>query len=71
MQETKEVIKQVKKIEITTKHLVDGLISGNYHSIFKGQGLEICPQIARKTPEVLVNMVPPSLLQLIHLRFNC
>jgi uncharacterized protein (DUF58 family) len=40
MQETKEIIKQVRKIEISTKHLVDGLISGNYHSIFKGNGIE-------------------------------
>jgi len=40
MQETKDIIKQVKKIEITTKHLVDGIIAGNYHSIFKGQGIE-------------------------------
>lgn len=35
-----EILKQVKKIEITTKNLVDGLISGNYHSVFKGQGIE-------------------------------
>ena len=40
MQQTKEIIKQVRKIEITTKHLVDGLIAGDYHSIFKGQGIE-------------------------------
>ena len=40
MQETKDILKQVKKIEIVTKHLVDGLIAGNYHSIFKGQGIE-------------------------------
>jgi uncharacterized protein (DUF58 family) len=40
MQETKEIIAQVRKIEISTKHLVDGLITGNYHSIFKGQGIE-------------------------------
>lgn len=40
MTTTKEVIKQVKDIEIKTKSLVDGLISGNYHSIFKGQGIE-------------------------------
>ncbi len=36
----KDILKQVKKIEITTKHLVDGLIAGNYHSVFKGQGIE-------------------------------
>ena len=40
MNRTKEIIAQVKKIEITTKQLVDGLITGNYHSIFKGQGVE-------------------------------
>ncbi len=36
----KDILKQVKKIEITTKHLVEGLIAGNYHSVFKGQGIE-------------------------------
>lgn len=40
MLSTKEVIKQVRKIEISTKNLVDTLIAGNYHSIFKGQGIE-------------------------------
>ncbi len=40
MQETKEIIRQVRKIEITTKHLVDGIIAGNYHSVFKGNGIE-------------------------------
>ena len=40
MQQTKEILKQIKKLEITTKHLVDGLITGNYHSVFKGQGIE-------------------------------
>ena len=36
----KEILKQIKKIEINTKQLVDGLIAGNYHSVFKGQGIE-------------------------------
>lgn len=36
----KEILKQVKKIEINTKKLVDGLISGSYHSVFKGSGVE-------------------------------
>ncbi len=40
MQRTKEIIKQVRKIEISTKKLVDGIITGNYHSVFKGQGIE-------------------------------
>ncbi len=40
MTETKEILEQVKKIEISTKHLVDGLVAGDYHSVFKGQGIE-------------------------------
>ncbi len=40
MDQTKEIIRKVKKLEITTKQLVDGLITGNYHSVFKGQGIE-------------------------------
>jgi len=40
MQRTKEIIKQVRKIEISTKKLVDGIITGNYRSVFKGQGIE-------------------------------
>jgi len=40
MLDTKEIIAQVRRIEIATKHLVDGLIAGNYHSVFKGQGIE-------------------------------
>ncbi len=40
MQKTKDIIRQVKKIEIGTKKLVDGFISGNYRSVFKGQGIE-------------------------------
>ena len=37
---TKEVLKKVKKIEIKTKHLVEGLLQGAYHSVFKGRGIE-------------------------------
>jgi len=40
MEQTKEIIKKVQKLEISTKQLVEGLITGNYHSIFKGQGIE-------------------------------
>lgn len=40
MQDPKEVIKQVRKIEIATKHLVGWIIAGDYHSITKCQGIE-------------------------------
>jgi uncharacterized protein (DUF58 family) len=38
--ETKQVLRKVRKIEIKTKRLVDGLLQGAYHSIFKGRGIE-------------------------------
>ncbi len=40
MVSTKEIIKKVKKVEIRTRHLVDGVLQGAYHSIFKGTGIE-------------------------------
>ncbi len=36
----KEILKQIRKIEISTRSLVNEFFSGEYHSIFKGQGLE-------------------------------
>jgi uncharacterized protein (DUF58 family) len=37
---TPEVSAQLKRIELTTRGLVESLFSGEYHSIFKGRGLE-------------------------------
>jgi uncharacterized protein (DUF58 family) len=37
---TPEVSAQLKRIELTTRRLVESLFSGEYHSIFKGRGLE-------------------------------
>ena len=34
------IIKKVRHLEITTKHLVDDLFGGEYHSAFKGRGME-------------------------------
>ncbi|MGL1892113.1 MAG: DUF58 domain-containing protein [Spirochaetaceae bacterium] len=36
---TKEVLKKVKNLEIKTKSLVNDALAGQYHSIFKGQGM--------------------------------
>ncbi len=38
--ETSDIIKRIRKIEITTRNMVNDLFSGEYHSLFKGQGLE-------------------------------
>ena len=35
-----EVLKKIRRIEIRTKRLVNDVFSGEYHSVFKGQGME-------------------------------
>lgn len=36
----KELFKKVRRIEITTSRLVTDIFAGQYHSVFKGQGIE-------------------------------
>ena len=36
----KEILKKVKRIEIQTRGLVNDIFSGEYHSVFKGRGME-------------------------------
>jgi uncharacterized protein (DUF58 family) len=36
----KELIRKVRRIEIVTRSLVESLFSGEYHSVFKGRGME-------------------------------
>jgi len=38
--DTTELMKQVGKIKILTSHLIDDRLTGDYHSVFKGQGVE-------------------------------
>jgi uncharacterized protein (DUF58 family) len=40
VQDSKEILKQVKKLEITTHGLTEGLLAGSYHSVFRGSGIE-------------------------------
>jgi uncharacterized protein (DUF58 family) len=35
-----EVLQKVRKLEIQMKHLVNDVFSGEYHSVFKGRGME-------------------------------
>ncbi|MDD5066061.1 MAG: DUF58 domain-containing protein [bacterium] len=37
---SKEIFKKVRKIEIVTSRLVNDIFAGEYHSIFKGHGME-------------------------------
>ncbi|RKY46911.1 MAG: DUF58 domain-containing protein, partial [Candidatus Neomarinimicrobiota bacterium] len=36
----REIIKKVKLIELRTRNLVNDVFSGEYHSVFKGVGIE-------------------------------
>lgn len=36
----KEVLRKIRRIEITTSRLVSDVFAGQYHSVFKGQGIE-------------------------------
>ena len=36
----KEILKKVRRIEISTRGLVNDVFSGEYHSVFKGRGME-------------------------------
>jgi uncharacterized protein (DUF58 family) len=36
----KEILKQVSRIELQTRNVVNNLFAGEYHSVFKGQGME-------------------------------
>jgi len=36
----KEILKKVRQIELRTRHLVNTVFSGEYHSVFKGRGME-------------------------------
>lgn len=38
--QTKELLKQVRQIEIRTRGVVNQVFSGEYHSVFKGRGME-------------------------------
>jgi uncharacterized protein (DUF58 family) len=40
MEDRNELIRQIRKIELATGILVEGLQSGLHHSVFKGQGIE-------------------------------
>jgi len=37
----KELLRQIRRVQIRTKHLVESLLAGAYRSAFKGQGMEL------------------------------
>jgi len=45
----RELLKKVKKIELSTRHLVNDVFGGEYHSVFKGRGMEFA-EVREYTP---------------------
>ncbi|RME70759.1 MAG: DUF58 domain-containing protein, partial [Planctomycetota bacterium] len=39
-QKTREILRRVRQLEVRTNRLVDELLAGSYHSIFKGRGMD-------------------------------
>lgn len=39
MRDPKEILKKIRRIELRTRRLVDASFSGQYHSVFKGRGM--------------------------------
>src|SRR5690348_18263156 len=37
--ETSEILKKIRTLEIKTRGLVETVFAGNYHSVFKGRGM--------------------------------
>ncbi|MCP4545657.1 MAG: DUF58 domain-containing protein [bacterium] len=44
-----EILKKVRRIELSTRHLVNDLFGGEYHSVFKGMGMEF-DEVREYTP---------------------
>jgi uncharacterized protein (DUF58 family) len=44
-----EILRQVKRVELKTRGLVDALFAGEYRSVFKGQGMEFA-EVREYTP---------------------
>lgn len=40
MSKVQELLKKIRRVEASTNRLTDGLITGNYQSVFKGRGIE-------------------------------
>ena len=36
---TREILKKVRQVEVRTSRLVNDSLAGNYHSVFKGSGM--------------------------------
>ncbi|MBE9503129.1 MAG: DUF58 domain-containing protein [Proteobacteria bacterium] len=52
----KDIIKKIKKVEISTRRAVADLMGGEYHSVFKGRGMEF-DEVKHYTPGDQINSI--------------
>jgi hypothetical protein len=50
---TPELVKKIRHIEIRTKRLVNDSYAGDYHSIFKGRGMDDPTRLAMKSAQLI------------------
>ena len=49
MQDTREILKKIRRLELRTRRLVDSMFAGSYHSVFKGRGMNF-EEVREYTP---------------------
>jgi hypothetical protein len=57
MQSVPEILKKVRKLELRTRRFVETAFAGQYHSVFKGRGMNfdgsygrtVCPEVCGGT----------------------
>ncbi len=53
---TKEIVKKIRKVEISSRRAVNSLVGGEYHSVFKGRGIEF-DEVRHYTPGDPINAI--------------
>jgi Uncharacterized conserved protein (some members contain a von Willebrand factor type A (vWA) domain) len=49
MQDTREILKKIRRLELRTRRLVNSMFAGSYHSVFKGRGMNF-EEVREYTP---------------------
>jgi uncharacterized protein (DUF58 family) len=55
----REILKQVRRVEIATRGLVNDVFSGEYHSVFKGRGMNFAEVREYQHGDDIEKFVPP------------
>src|SRR5476651_941718 len=53
---TREILKKVRQVELRTRRLVTDALSGEYHSVFKGRGMDF-DEVREYTPGDEVRLI--------------